>query len=147
MSTAITKTNFNFPGQKNKYVGKVRDVYNIKDDYLLMVVTDRISAFDVVLPEGIPYKGQVLNQIASWFLDIAKDIVPAWNIATPDPNVTIGYRCDPYPVEMIVRGYLTGSSWRAYKAGVREICGIKLPDAMREHQKLDRPLITPTTIA
>jgi len=147
MSTAITKTNFNFPGQKNKYVGKVRDVYNIKDDYLLMVVTDRISAFDVVLPEGIPYKGQVLNQIASWFLDIAKDIVPAWNIATPDPNVTIGYRCDPYPVEMIVRGYLTGSSWRAYKAGVREICGIKLPDGMREHQKFDRPLITPTTKA
>ena len=147
MSTAITKTNFNFPGQKSKYVGKVRDVYNIKDDYLLMVVTDRISAFDVVLPEGIPYKGQVLNQIASWFLDIAKDIVPAWNIATPDPNVTIGYRCDPYPVEMIVRGYLTGSSWRAYKSGAREICGIKLPEGMREHQKFDKPLITPTTKA
>jgi phosphoribosylaminoimidazole-succinocarboxamide synthase len=147
MSTAITKTNFNFPQQKGIYVGKVRDVYNIGDDYLLMVVTDRISAFDVVLPKGIPYKGQVLNQIAAWFLDIAKEIVPAWNIASPDPNVTIGYRCEPYPVEMIVRGYLTGSSWRAYKAGAREICGIKLPEGMREHQKFDRPIITPTTKA
>jgi phosphoribosylaminoimidazole-succinocarboxamide synthase len=147
MSTAITKTNFNFPGQKGLYVGKVRDVYNINDDYLLMVVTDRISAFDVVLPEGIPYKGQVLNQIAAWFLDIAKEIVPAWNIASPDPNVTIGYRCEPYPVEMIVRGYLTGSSWRAYKAGAREICGIMLPDGMKEHQKFENPIITPTTKA
>ncbi len=147
MSTAITKTNFNFPRQKGIYVGKVRDVYNIGDDYLLMVVTDRISAFDVVLPKGIPYKGQVLNQIAAWFLDMAKEIVPAWNIASPDPNVTIGYRCEPYPVEMIVRGYLTGSSWRAYKAGAREICGIKLPEGMREHQKFDRPIITPTTKA
>ncbi len=147
MSTAITQTNFSFPGQKNLYVGKVRDVYNISDDYLLMVVTDRISAFDVVLPKGIPYKGQVLNQIAAWFLDLAKEIVPTWNIASPDPNVTIGYRCEPYPVEMIVRGYLTGSSWRTYKAGAREICGIRLPDGMKEHQKFDKPLITPTTKA
>jgi len=147
MSTAISKTNFNFPGQKSLYVGKVRDVYNINDDYLLMIVTDRISAFDVVLPEGIPYKGQVLNQIAAWFLDIAKEIVPTWNIASPDPNVTIGYKCEPYPVEMIVRGYLTGSSWRAYKAGAREICGIKLPGGMKEHQKFEHPVITPTTKA
>jgi phosphoribosylaminoimidazole-succinocarboxamide synthase len=147
MSKAISKTNFNFPGQKSLYVGKVRDVYNINDDYLLMIVTDRISAFDVVLPEGIPYKGQVLNQIAAWFLDIAKEIVPTWNIASPDPNVTIGYRCEPYPVEMIVRGYLTGSSWRAYKGGAREICGIKLPEGMKEHQKFDHPIITPTTKA
>ncbi len=147
MSTAISKTNFNFPGQKSLYVGKVRDVYNINDDYLLMIVTDRISAFDVVLPKGIPYKGQVLNQIAAWFLDIAKEIVPTWNIASPDPNVTIGYKCEPYPVEMIVRGYLTGSSWRAYKAGAREICGIKLPEGMKEHQKFEHPIITPTTKA
>lgn len=147
MSKAIVKTDFNFPGQKSIYKGKVRDVYNISDKYLLMVVTDRISAFDVVLPEGIPYKGQVLNQIAYWFLDMAKEIVPAWNIATPDPNVTVGYRCDPYPVEMIVRGYLTGSSWRAYKAGAREICGIPLPDGMREHQRFPEPIITPTTKA
>lgn len=147
MSTAITHTNFNFPGQKSLYVGKVRDVYNISDDYLLMVVTDRISAFDVVLPEGIPYKGQVLNQIAEWFLDMAKEIVPTWNIASPDPNVTIGYKCEPYPVEMIVRGYLTGSSWRAYKSGAREICGIALPEGMKEHQKFAKPIITPTTKA
>ena len=147
MSTAISKTNFNFPGQKSLYVGKVRDVYNINDDYLLMIVTDRLSAFDVVLPKGIPYKGQVLNQIAAWFLDIAKEIVPTWNIASPDPNVTIGYKCEPYPVEMIVRGYLTGSSWRAYKAGAREICGIKLPEGMKEHQKFEHPIITPTTKA
>ena len=147
MSTAISKTNFNFPGQKSLYVGKVRDVYNISDDYLLMIVTDRISAFDVVLPEGIPYKGQVLNQIAAWFLDIAREIVPTWNIASPDPNVTIGYRCEPYPVKMIVRGYLTGSSWRAYKSGAREICGIKLPEGMKEHQKFEHPIITPTTKA
>lgn len=147
MSTAITHTNFSFPRQKSLYTGKVRDVYYIGDDYLLMVVSDRISAFDVVLPKGIPYKGQVLNQIAAWFLDMAKDIVPVWNIASPDPNVTVGYRCEPYPVEMIVRGYLTGSSWRAYKAGAREICGIRLPDGMKEHQKFEKPIITPTTKA
>jgi phosphoribosylaminoimidazole-succinocarboxamide synthase len=147
MSKAIVKTDFNFPGQKGIYKGKVRDVYNIYDRYLLMVVTDRISAFDVVLPEGIPYKGQVLNQIAAWFLDMAKEIVPSWNIASPDPNVTVGYRCEPYPVEMIVRGYLTGSSWRLYKSGAREICGIPLPEGMREHQRFEKPIITPTTKA
>lgn len=147
MSKAIVSTDFHFPGQKDVYRGKVRDVYNIDDKYLLMIVSDRISAFDVVLPEGIPYKGQVLNQIASWFLDMAKEIVPVWNIASPDPNVTIGYRCDPYPVEMIVRGYLTGSSWRAYKNGAREICGIPIPEGMREHQRFEKPIITPTTKA
>ena len=147
MSGAIVNTDFSFPGQKSVYKGKVRDVYNISDKYLLMVVTDRISAFDVVLPEGIPYKGQVLNQIASWFLDMAREIVPTWKIATPDPNVTVGYVCEPYPVEMIVRGYLTGSSWRLYKSGAREICGISLPDGMKEHQRFENPIITPTTKA
>jgi phosphoribosylaminoimidazole-succinocarboxamide synthase len=147
MSNAITRTDFNFPLQKGVYHGKVRDVYNIDDKYLLMVATDRISAFDVVLPEGIPYKGQVLNQIATMFLDMVSDIVPVWNIASPDPNVTIGHRCQTYPVEMIVRGYLTGSSWRLYKSGGREICGIPLPEGMREHQKFEKPLITPTTKA
>jgi len=147
MAKAITATNFSFPGQKSIYKGKVRDVYNIDDKYLLMVVTDRISAFDVVLPEGIPYKGQVLNQIAAMFLERVKDIVPTWNIATPDPNVTVGHWCKTYPVEMIVRGYLTGSSWRTYKSGARELCGIPLPEGMREHQRFDKPLITPTTKA
>lgn len=147
MSKAITGTDFHFPGQKGIYHGKVRDVYNIDDRYLLMVASDRISAFDVVLPEGIPYKGQVLNQIAAMFLDMVKDIVPTWNIASPDPNVTAGYRCEPYPVEMIVRGYLTGSSWRLYKSGGRELCGIPLAEGMREHQKFEKPLITPTTKA
>lgn len=147
MAKAITTTDFSFPGQKSVYRGKVRDVYNIDDKYLVMVVSDRISAFDVVLPEGIPFKGQVLNQIAAMFLDIAADIVPTWNIASPDPNVTVGYMCEPYPVEMIVRGYLTGSSWRTYKSGAREICGIPLPDGMREHQRFEKPLITPTTKA
>jgi phosphoribosylaminoimidazole-succinocarboxamide synthase len=147
MAQAITSTDFHFPGQKSIYRGKVRDVYNIEDKYLLMVVSDRISAFDVVLPEGIPYKGQVLNQIAAMFLEMVSDIVPTWNIATPDPNVTVGVRCETYPVEMIVRGYLTGSSWRLYKSGGREICGIPLPDGMKEHQRFDRPLITPTTKA
>jgi len=147
MANTIVKTDFSFPGQKSIYKGKVRDVYNINDDYLLMIVTDRISAFDVVLPEGIPYKGQVLNQIASKFLDATSDIVPNWKIASPDPNVTIGHRCEPYPVEMIVRAYLTGSSWRTYKAGARSICGIPLPDGMREHQRFEKPIITPTTKA
>jgi phosphoribosylaminoimidazole-succinocarboxamide synthase len=147
MTNAIVKTDFRFPGQKSIYKGKVRDVYNINDDYLLMIVTDRISAFDVVLPKGIPYKGQVLNQIASKFLDATSDIVPNWKIASPDPNVTIGHKCDPYPVEMIVRAYLTGSSWRSYKAGSRSICGIPLPDGMKEHQKFEKPIITPTTKA
>ena len=147
MAKAITGTDFKFPLQKGVYHGKVRDVYNIDDRYLLMVVTDRISAFDVVLPEGIPYKGQVLNQIATMFLEMVSDIVPVWNIASPDPNVTVGVKCQTFPVEMIVRGYLTGSSWRLYKSGGREICGIPLPEGMKEHQKFDRPLITPTTKA
>jgi phosphoribosylaminoimidazole-succinocarboxamide synthase len=147
MAQAITRTDFHFPGQKGIYRGKVRDVYNIDDKYLLMVVSDRISAFDVVLPEGIPYKGQVLNQIAAMFLEMVSDIVPTWNIATPDPNVTVGVRCETYPVEMIVRGFLTGSSWRLYKSGGREICGIPLPEGMSEHQRFERPLITPTTKA
>lgn len=144
---AITRTEFNFKGQTKKYEGKVRDVYTIGDDYLVMVATDRISAFDVILPEGIPYKGQVLNQIASKFLDSTTDIVKNWKIASPDPMVTVGYRCEGLPVEMIVRGNLTGSSWRAYKAGAREICGVKIPDGMREHQKFEHPIITPTTKA
>ncbi len=147
MAKTIVTSDFRFPGQKSVYRGKVRDVYNIDDKYLLMVVTDRISAFDVVLPEGIPYKGQVLNQIAARFLDATSDIVPNWKIATPDPTVTIGHICEPYPVEMIVRAYLTGSSWRTYKSGAREICGVRLPDGMREHQRFDQPIITPTTKA
>jgi len=144
---AITRTEFNFPNQSGKYVGKVRDVYTIGNTYLVMIATDRISAFDVVLPKGIPYKGQVLNQIASKFLDTTSDIVPNWKIASPDPMVTVGYKCDPFPVEMIVRAYLTGSSWRTYKAGSREICGIKIPDGMKEHQKFEHPIVTPTTKA
>jgi len=147
MNKTIIASDFNFPGQKSIYKGKVRDVYNIDDKYLLMVVSDRISAFDVVLPRGIPYKGQVLNQIAARFLDATGDIVPNWKIATPDPTVTIGHICKPYPVEMIVRAYQTGSSWRTYKGGAREICGIPLPDGMKEHQKFPVPLITPTTKA
>jgi phosphoribosylaminoimidazole-succinocarboxamide synthase len=147
MTNAIVRTDFNFPKQKSVYKGKVRDVYNINDDYLLMIVSDRISAFDVVLPKGIPYKGQVLNQIAAKFLDATSDIVPNWKIACPDPNVTIGHKCNPYPVEMIVRAYLTGSSWRSYKAGARSICGIPLPDGLKEHQKFEKPIITPTTKA
>lgn len=147
MAKAVVKTDFKFDGQKDLYVGKVRDVYNIKDKYLVMVVSDRISAFDVVLPEGIPYKGQVLNQIASKFLDATTDICPNWKIASPDPMVTVGYRCETFPVEMIVRGYLTGSSWRDYKAGARSICGVPLPDGMKEHQRFPEPIVTPTTKA
>ncbi len=144
---AITKTNFNFPGQKNVYIGKVRDVYNIQGKYLVMVVTDRISAFDVVLPKGIPYKGQVLNQIASRFLDDTSDIVPNWKISSPDPMVTIGHFADPFKVEMVIRGYLTGHAWREYKSGKRSICGVPMPDGMVENQKFSRPIITPTTKA
>ncbi|MDR2450080.1 MAG: phosphoribosylaminoimidazolesuccinocarboxamide synthase [Prevotellaceae bacterium] len=144
---AITETNFHFTRQTGKYVGKVRDVYTIDNKYLVLVATDRISAFDVVLPRGIPYKGQVLNQIAARFLAATADIVPNWRIASPDPVVTVGYRCEPFPVEMIVRGYLTGSAWRAYKAGAREICGVKIPEGMREHQAFEKPVITPTTKA
>jgi phosphoribosylaminoimidazole-succinocarboxamide synthase len=143
----VTGTDYRFPQQKGLYRGKVRDVFNIDDEFLMMVVTDRISAFDVVLPRGIPYKGQVLNQIAALFLDATADIVPNWKIATPDPNVTFGHRCEPYPVEMIVRAYLTGSSWRTYKSGKREICGVAIPDGMKEHQRFEKPIITPTTKA
>ena len=144
---ALTKTDFEFPQQKSKYVGKVRDVYNINDDLLVMIVTDRISAFDVVLPKGIPYKGQVLNQIANKFLDATSDIVPNWKITSPDPMVTVGHHCEPFAVEMIVRAYLTGSSWRDYKNGAREICGVKIPDGMKEHQAFEKPILTPTTKA
>lgn len=144
---ALTKTNFNFPGQTGVYNGKVRDVYSINDDILVMVVTDRISAFDVILPKGIPYKGQMLNQIASKFLDDTRDICPNWKLANPDPMVTVGLKCKGFPVEMIVRAYLCGSAWRAYKAGARELCGIKLPDGMKENQKFPKPIITPTTKA
>lgn len=147
MSKAVVETNFNFPGQKSVYKGKVRDVYNINDRYMAMVVSDRISAFDVVLPKGIPFKGQVLNQIAAKFLDATTDIVPNWKVATPDPMVTIGIKCEPFKVEMVIRGYLTGSAWREYKAGNRMICGIQLPDGMKENQKFDKPIITPTTKA
>ena len=144
---AITKTDFSFKGQKGVYNGKVRDVYFLENGKLAMVVTDRISAFDVILPKGIPFKGQVLNQIASKFLDETRDICPNWKVVTPDPMVTVGLACKGYPVEMIVRGYLCGSAWRAYKGGVREICGVKLPDGMRENEKFPTPIITPTTKA
>jgi len=147
MRKAVTKTEFNFPNQKSLYKGKVRDVYNINDELLVMVVSDRISAFDVVLPEGIPYKGQVLNQIAAKFLDATADIVPNWKIAMPDPMVTVGKFCEPFPVEMIIRGYLTGSSWRTYKKGIREICGVPIPEGMKEHQRFAEPIVTPTTKA
>lgn len=147
MSNALTRTDFNFPGQKSVYHGKVRDVYNISDEYLIMVVSDRISAFDVVLPKGIPYKGQVLNQIAAKFLDATSDIVPNWKVASPDPNVTVGHHCDPFKVEMVIRGYLTGHAWREYKSGKRTLCGVVLPEGMVENQKFPEPIITPTTKA
>lgn len=147
MSNAIILTDFSFPGQKSFYKGKVRDVYNINEDYLVMVVTDRISAFDVVLPKGIPFKGQVLNQIAAKFLDATADIVPNWKIATPDPMVTVGHLCEPYKVEMVIRGYLTGHAWRQYRAGKRVLCGVEMPDGMKESQKFPIPIITPTTKA
>jgi phosphoribosylaminoimidazole-succinocarboxamide synthase len=147
MAQSVIKTQYQFPRQKSLYEGKVRDVYNINDELLVMIVSDRISAFDVVLPKGIPYKGQVLNQIAARFLDATKDIVPNWKMATPDPTVTIGKKCDPFPVEMIIRGYLTGSSWRSYKNGSRTICGVAIPDGMKEHQAFPHPIITPTTKA
>lgn len=147
MAEALIKTDFKFPRQKDVYHGKVRDVYNIDDEYLVMVVSDRISAFDVVLPKGIPFKGQVLNQIAEKFLDATKDIVPNWKIAVLDPMVTVGHYVDPFPVEMIVRGYLTGSSWRLYRNGGREICGVPLPEGLVEHQRFPEPILTPTTKA
>lgn len=147
MSKAIVLTDFSFPGQKSFYKGKVRDVYNINDDFLVMVVTDRISAFDVVLPKGIPFKGQVLNQIAGKFLDATADIVPNWKIATPDPMVTVGHLCEPFKVEMVIRGYLTGHAWRQYRAGKRVLCGVAMPEGMKESEKFPVPIITPTTKA
>jgi phosphoribosylaminoimidazole-succinocarboxamide synthase len=147
MAQAIVKTNFKFPGLKNLYVGKVRDVYNINDNLLIMVVSDRISAFDVVLPRGIPFKGQVLNQIATKFLDATSDILPNWKIASPDPMVTAGRLAEPFKVEMVIRGYLTGHAWREYSSGKRELCGEKLPEGLNEHDKLPKPIITPTTKA
>lgn len=147
MATTLVNTDFNFPGQKSVYHGKVRDVYNINDDLMVMIATDRISAFDVILPKGIPFKGQMLNQIAAKFLDATADIVPNWKIATPDPMVTVGLKCEGFKVEMIIRGYLTGSAWREYQAGCREICGVKLPDGMRENERFPEPIITPTTKA
>src|SRR5690554_7812550 len=143
----LTRTDYQFPGQTGVYHGKVRDVYSIGEDKLVMIATDRISAFDVVLPKGIPYKGQVLNQIASKFLDATSDIVPNWKRAEPDPMVTVGHRCEPYKVEMVIRGYITGSAWREYTKGARVLCGLPLPDGLRENQKFDSPLITPTTKA
>ena len=147
MATTLVNTEFNFPGQKSVYHGKVRDVYNINDDLMVMIATDRISAFDVILPKGIPSKGQVLNQIAATFLDATADIVPNWKLATPDPMVTVGLKCEGFRVEMIFRGYLTGSAWREYQAGCRELCGVKLPEGMRENEKFPEPIITPTTKA
>lgn len=144
---ALTHTDFNFPGQQSVYHGKVRDVYNINDELMVMVATDRISAFDVILPKGIPFKGQVLNQIAATFLDATSDIVPNWKLATPDPMVTVGLKCESFRVEMIIRGYLTGSAWREYQNGCRELCGVKLPEGMKENQKFPTPIITPTTKA
>jgi len=144
---ALTRTDFNFEGQKSVYHGKVRDVYNINDDLMVMVATDRISAFDVVLPKGIPFKGQVLNQIAAKFLDATTDICPNWKLATPDPMVTIGLKCEGFRVEMIIRSILTGSAWREYKNGCRELCGVKLPDGMKENERFPEPIITPTTKA
>lgn len=147
MAKTLVHTDFNFEGQRSVYHGKVRDVYNINDDILVMVATDRISAFDVVLPKGIPGKGQVLNQIAASFLDATADIVSNWKLATPDPMVAVGVKCEGFPVEMIIRGYLTGSAWREYKNGCRELCGVKLPEGMRENERFPEPIITPTTKA
>ena len=143
----ISTTHFNFPKQKSIYRGKVREVYNINDEYLVMIATDRLSAFDVVLPKGIPYKGQILNQIATKFMDLTKDIVPNWLLATPDPNVAIGYLCEPFKVEMVIRGYLSGHAAREYAAGKRMLCGVSMPDRLRENDRLPNPIITPTTKA
>lgn len=147
MKETLARTDFRLSGQKAVYHGKVRDVYTLENDLLVMIATDRISAFDVVLPAGIPYKGQVLNQIAAHYLDATCDIVPNWKIATPDPMVTIGHRCEPFKVEMVIRGYITGSAWRAYAAGERVLCGLPLPEGMRENQRFEHPIITPTTKA
>jgi len=147
MANALKGTKFKLAGQKSLYTGKVRDVYNINDDYLIMVVSDRISAFDVVLPRGIPYKGQVLNQIAAKFLDATSDIVPNWKIESPDPNVTVGHMAVPYKVEMVIRGYVTGHAWREYRSGKRILCGVPMPDGLKEHDRFPEPIITPTTKA
>ena len=144
---ALTQTDFHFEGQKSVYHGKVRDVYNINDDLMVMVATDRISAFDVILPKGIPFKGQVLNQIAAKFLDATADICPNWKLATPDPMVTVGLKCEGFRVEMIIRSILTGSAWREYQKGCREICGVRLPEGMKENERFPEPIITPTTKA
>ena len=147
MSNTITTTNFNFPNQKSVYRGKVREVYNINDELLVMVATDRLSAFDVVLPKGIPYKGQILNQIATKFMELTQDIVPNWLIATPDPNVAVGHLCEPFKVEMVIRGYVSGHAAREYAAGKREICGVKMAEGLKENDKFPTPIITPTTKA
>lgn len=147
MSSTILDTNFNFPGQKSIYKGKVREVYDLEGDYLVMIATDRISAFDCVLPKGIPFKGQVLNQLAELFLDATKDIVKNWKVASPDANVTIGHKCEPFKVEMVIRGYLTGHAWREYRDGRRTICGVSMPEGMRENEQFPEPILTPTTKA
>jgi phosphoribosylaminoimidazole-succinocarboxamide synthase len=147
MSNTITTTNFNFPDQKSVYRGKVREVYNINNELLVMVATDRLSAFDVVLPKGIPYKGQILNQIATRFMELTEDIVPNWLIATPDPNVAVGHLCEPFKVEMVIRGYLSGHAAREYAAGKRQICGVVMPEGLKENDKFPEPIITPTTKA
>ena len=144
---AIGATHFEFPNQTAFYKGKVRDVYSIGDELLVMIASDRISAFDVVLPRAIPFKGQVLNQIAAHMLEATADVVPNWRLASPDPNITIGYRCEPFKVEMVIRGYLTGHAWRTYKSGLRELCGVRLPEGLQEHDRLPEPIITPTTKA
>ncbi|MDZ4823818.1 MAG: phosphoribosylaminoimidazolesuccinocarboxamide synthase [Flavobacteriales bacterium] len=147
MQVTLNQTNFNFPKQSNVYHGKVRDVYSIGNDLLVMIATDRISAFDVVLPRTIPFKGQVLNQLAAHFLDLTTDIIPNWKIASPDPNVTLGHRCEPLKIEMVIRGYLTGHAWRTYQSGLRILCGVALPDGLKEHDRLPEPIITPSTKA
>ena len=147
MSSTITTTNFNFPGQKSVYRGKVREVYNINDDLLVMIATDRLSAFDVVLPKGIPYKGQILNQIATQFMKMTQDIVPNWLIATPDPNVAVGHLCEPFKVEMVIRGYVSGHAAREYAAGKRILCGVPMPEGLKENDQFPTPIITPTTKA
>ncbi len=147
MSNTITTTDFNFPSQKSVYRGKVREVYNINDDLLVMVATDRLSAFDVVLPKGIPYKGQILNQIATKFMELTQDIVPNWLIATPDPNVAVGHLCEPFKVEMVIRGYLSGHAAREYALGKRELCGVAMPEGLKENDRFPEPIITPTTKA
>jgi len=147
MSNTITQTNFNFPGQKSVYHGKVREVYALENDLLLMVATDRLSAFDVVMPKGIPYKGQILNQIATKMMQLTQDLVPNWLLATPDPNVAIGFACDPFKVEMVIRGYMSGHAAREYKAGKRILCGVAMPDGMKENDAFPEPIITPATKA